>query len=124
MARLPAEFHPAIGRDAQIVAGLAREADGSLCAMWLAAVGGLALAFLLFFEPTGRDALTLYANAGGLALCAALAFGRYLGCTVRTRRITAVWRGSGVVFLPGPDGLVAYDGAIHDPAPPPKGGEG
>ena len=69
MAGLPAEFHPAIGRDAGTVAGLSREADGSICAVWLAAIGGLALAFLLFFEPAGLTAAMIYANAGGLALC-------------------------------------------------------
>lgn len=123
MAGLPAEFHPAIGRDAGTVAGLSREADGSICAVWLAAIGGLALAFLLFFEPAGLAAAMIYANAGGLALCALAALWRYLGCTVRTRRIAAAWRRLGVVFLPGRDGLVEYDGAVHDPGPPAEGGE-
>ena len=123
MTGLPIEFHPAIGRDAGTVAGLSREADGSICAVWLAAIGGLALAFLLIFEPAGLATTMIYANAGGLALCALAALGRYLGCTARTRRIAADWRRLGVVFLPGPDGLVEYDGAVHDPAPPAEGGE-
>lgn len=118
MAGLPAEFHPAIGRDARAVAGLSREADGSICAVWLAAIGGLALAFLLFFEPAGRAAWMIYANAGGLALCALFALGRYLGCTVRARRIAAGWKQAGIAFLPGSEGLVEYGGAVHDPAPP------
>lgn len=124
MTGLPAEFHPAIGRDAGRVAGLSREADGSICAVWLAAVGGLALAFLLFFEPAGLAAWMIYANAGGLALCALVALGRYLGCTLRTRRIAAAWKRLGVIFLPGSEGLVEYDGAVHDPAPPPERGDG
>ena len=123
MAGLPADLLPAIGRDAGTVAGLAREADGSICAVWLAAIGGLALGFLLFFEPAGLAAWMIYANAGGLALCALAALGRYLGCTVRARRIAAAWRRLGIVFLPGPGGLVEYDGAVHDPAPPAGGGE-
>ena len=123
MAGLPAEFQPAIGRDAGTVAGLSREADGSICAVWLAAIGGLALAFLLFFEPDGLAATMIYANAGGLALCALVALGRYLGCTFRTRRIAAAWKRLGVVFLPGSEGLVEYDGAVHDPVPSPEGGE-
>ncbi len=124
MARLPAEFHPAIGRDARAVAGLSREADGSICAVWLAAIGGLALAFLLFFEPAGLAAWMIYANAGGLALCLLAALGRYLGCTARARRIAAGWKQTGVVFLPGAEGLVEYDGAVHDPVPSPESGNG
>ncbi len=123
MASLPAEFQPAIGRDARTVAGLSREADGSICAVWMAAIGGLALAFLLFFEPAGLAATMIYANAGGLALCLLAALGRYLGCTLRARRIATAWKRLGVVFLPGSEGLVEYDGAVHDPAPPTVGGE-
>ena len=124
MARLPVEFQPAIGRDARAVAGLAREADGSICAVWLSAIGGLALAFLLFFEPEGMAAWMIYANAGGLALCLLAALGRWLGCTVRARRIAVGWRQAGVVFLPGSEGLVEYGGAVHDPAPPPERADG
>jgi len=124
MTGLPFEFQPAIGRDARAVAGLSRQADGSICAVWLAAIGGLALAFLLFFEPAGLAAWMIYANAGGLALCLLAALGRYLGCTVQARRIAAAWKRAGVVFLPGAEGLVEYDGAVHDPAPPPERGNG
>ena len=123
MALLPAEFRPAIGRDARTVAGLSREADGSICAVWLAGIGGLALGFLLFFEPAGTAAWMIYANAGGLALCALVALGRYLGCNIRARRIAAAWKRFDVVFLPGSEGLVEYDGAVHDPAPPAESGE-
>ena len=124
MTGLPVEFQSAIGRDARAVAGLARDADGSICTVWLAAVGGLALAFLLFFEPAGIAAWMIYANAGGLMVCLLVALGRYLGCTVRTRRIAAGWKQAGVVFLPGSEGLVEYDGAVHDPVSPPERGDG
>ena len=64
----------------------------------------------------------IYANAGGLALCLLAALARWLGCTVRARRIAAGWKRAGVVFLPGAEGLVEYGGAVHDPAPPPERG--
>ncbi len=116
MAGLPAEFHPALGRDARRAAGLVREADRAVSAVWLSLVGGLALAFLLLFQSAGLAATMVWANAAGLGLCALRGFGRYLGCTLGARRIAADWRPRGVVFLPGGDGLVEYEDTVHDPA--------
>ncbi len=121
MASLPVEFQPAIGCDARMVMCLVRKADDSICAVWLAAIGGLALTFLLFFEPDGAAAWMIYANAAGLALCLLAALGRYLGCTIRARRIAAGWKRAGVIFLPGSEGLIEYGGAVHDLSSSPEG---
>ncbi len=96
MTGLPARFQPAIERDA--------------CR------GGVGL--------RGRRVYLRCLAGGGLALCLLVALGCYLGCTVRARRIAAGWKRAGVVFLPEAEGLVEYDGAVHDPASPPGGGDG